>query len=456
MPDDVEVVATQAPPPGRKATLFSGLRSASLAQADAAHAKVSGDTIAKFLFTSGSTGFPKGVINTQRMLCSNMEMCNAVFAFLPEEPPVLVDWLPWNHTFGGNHNVNICVYNGGTLYIDEGKPLPGAIEKTVRNLSEIAPTVYFNVPKGFEMLVPYLRADKKFRENFFSRLKMTFFAGASLAQHVWDAFDELALETTGERVVMMSGLGATETAPSAMFCTRETTYSGGVGLPVAGLELKLVPNGGKLEARMRGPNITPGYWKQDDLTKKAFDEEGFYCLGDALKFADESDPRKGFLFDGRVSEDFKLATGTWVSVGPLRARFIEAFAPFVRDVVIAGHDRDDLSGIVILDADACRAHCGLAPGAGLKSVAAHPALRARFSELLAEFALSATGSSTKIPRLVLMDENPSIDVGEITDKGSINQRAVLAHRPALVASLYAAPRPAAVIEARAAIRRTAS
>ena len=244
---------------------------------------------------------------------------------MQDEPPVIVDWLPWSHTFGANHNFGLVLFNGGSLYIDEGKPLPGAIDATVRNLREVATTIYFNVPKGYEMLLPYLRADRELRERFFSRLKVLFYAGAGLAQHVWDELQQLAVETTGERIIFLSSLGSTETAPLALALTRESDRSGNIGVPAPGVELKLVPNAGKLEARLAGPNITPGYWRQPQLTAEAFDDEGFYKIGDALKFVDPADPAKGLLFDGRIAEDFKLATGTWVSVGPLRAQFIDRF-----------------------------------------------------------------------------------------------------------------------------------
>ena len=435
--EDVEVVAVEAPPPGRAVTDFASLMTTQATPAvDAANAAVGPDTIAKFLFTSGSTALPKGVINTQRMMCSNQEMIAYFMPFLREAPPVLVDWLPWNHTFGGNHNFGIVLQHGGTLYIDEGKPMPGAIEPTVRTLREIAPTVYYNVPKGFETLLPYLHQDKALAQNFFSRLQLNFFAGASLSQHVWDALDEIAVATCGERIYMLSGLGATETSPSALFCTKETSRSGGVGLPLPGNELKLVPNAEKLEARIKGPNVTPGYWRQEDLTRKAFDEEGFYCFGDALRFADENEPRLGFFFDGRVTEDFKLATGTWVSVGPLRARFIQAFAPLVKDVVITGHDRDDVGALIFPDIDACRDVAGLAPGAAPADILANPAVRAEFRQRLTHFAGTATGSSNRVTRALLLIDPPSIDAGEITDKGSINQRAVLRTRAALVEALH--------------------
>ncbi len=404
------------------------------------------ETVAKILFTSGSTGTPKGVVNTQRMLCSNQEMLRASLAFLADEPPVIVDWLPWNHTFGGNHNVGLVLYNGGTLYIDDGKPTPAGIAETVRNLREISPTVYFNVPKGFEELVTYLRAEPELRRKFFKRVKLMFYAGAGLAQHVWDALDELAVATVGERITMLTGLGATETAPFAIVCRPDVTGSGIVGLPVTGNELKLVPAGDKLEARLRGPNITPGFWRQEELTRAAFDEDGYYRLGDALQFIDAARPELGLLFDGRISEDFKLATGTWVSVGPLRARLIAALAPYVRDVVIAGHDRDYVSVLLIPDLPACRAVCtGLTEAAGDAEVFSHPALVAALRRALTALAAAGTGSSTRVLRALLLHPPPSIDAGEITDKGSINQRAVLARRADRVAALYAEPPPAHVI-----------
>jgi feruloyl-CoA synthase len=390
---------------------------------------VDGDTIVKFLFTSGSTGMPKGVINTQRMWCSNQEQIAACLAFLTDEPPVMVDWTPWNHTFGGNHDVGLTIYNGGTLYIDDGRPVAGLFEESVRNLREIGTTFFPNVPRGYECLVPYLRSDKKLRETFFSRLKLMFYAGASLSQPVWDELDALSIETTGERVLMLTGLGATETAPFAIASRREVERAGMVGVPAPGLDLKLVPNGGKLEARVRGPNVTPGYWHQDELTREAFDEEGFYKLGDALRFVDEDKPELGFIFDGRLAEDFKLSSGTFVSVGPLRARFIHRAAPFVKDIVVAGHDKEDVSVLIIPDLEAC---------GGID-------LTNKFREVLEDLGRESTGSSNRIMRAIILTEPPSADAHEITDKGSINQKAVLKNRAALVDDLYTYPPPPHVI-----------
>ncbi len=415
----VELVVTEDPLPG--STLFSELTSSSGPRTPV---HVDGETIVKFLFTSGSTGMPKGVINTQRMWCSNQEMIATCLPFLTDEPPVLVDWTPWNHTFGGNHDVGLIIYNGGTLYIDDGRPVPGAFEESVRNLKEIATTFFLNVPRGFECLVPYLRSDKQLRERFFSRLKLMWYAGASLSQPVWDELDALSIETTGERVLMLTGLGSTETAPFAFAPRKQVERAGMVGIPAPGMELKLVPNEGKLEARVRGPNITPGYWRQEALTRAAFDEEGFYKLGDALLFVDENDPDRGFVFDGRLAEDFKLSSGTWVSVGPLRAKFLHAAAPYAKDVVVAGHDRDYVSVIIIPDREA-------------------PA--EFYSSLLEDLAKDSTGSSTLIARATILTEPLSLDAHEVTDKGSINQRSVLNNRAALVEDLYAESPPPHII-----------
>jgi len=440
VPDDTELVVSRNPPAGRKATPFADLISEEdAAGVAAANAQVTPDTIAKFLFTSGSTGHPKGVINTQHMLCSNQAMVGAGFAFVEDEPPVVVDWLPWSHTFGGNHNFNMIMVNGGSLYIDDGNPTPPGVPKTARNLREIAPTIYFNVPKGYEALVAHFRADDTLRKNFFSRLKVMFYAGAGLNQTTWDELTELAIETTGERIIFLSSIGSTETSPLALACTWEFAKAGNIGLPCPGVELKLVPSEGKLEARLRGPHITPGYWRQDHLTRDAFDEEGYYKIGDALKFADPDDPQKGLLFDGRIAEDFKLSTGTWVSVGPLRARFIDHFAPYVRDVVFAGPDRDFIGALVFPDIEACRALAGLEPDAAAHVILANARVRAKFAELMASLATESQGSSTRIMRLTLMAEPPSMDKGEMTDKGSINQRSVLNNRAQLAEALYAEP-----------------
>ncbi|MFZ5735915.1 MAG: feruloyl-CoA synthase [Pseudomonadota bacterium] len=446
VPAEVELAATRGTVEGRKVTsLAELLATQEHPELAARHEAIGHDTIAKFLLTSGSTGNPKAVINTQRMICANQVMIREAMAFLKDEPPVIVDWLPWNHTFGGNHNIGLTLFNGGSMYIDDGKPTPAGIAATIRNLREIAPTVYFNVPKGYESLLPVLREDQQLRKLFFSRLHAMFFSGASLAAHVWNGLDEVAVAETGARVPMLTGLGATETAPFFMSVTPQTSRSGHVGLPVPGNEAKLVPNNGKLEVRAKGPNITPGYWRAPELTEKAFDEEGFYKLNDALKPVDINDLSRGFDFDGRISEDFKLASGTWVSVGPLRAKFIAACAPLVRDVVIAGLDRDYVTALAILDPDGCKLINATLPLDDLAGMATDDLIRDAFRERFAALLPQATGSSNRIIRAVLLGEPLSIDKGEITDKGSVNQRAVLEHRAALIADLYADPPPDHVI-----------
>jgi feruloyl-CoA synthase len=446
VPAGVEIAAAYGALPGRTVTMLADLMATPLyPRLDAAHQAIGPHTIAKFLLTSGSTGNPKAVINTQRMLCANQVMIRETMAFLKDEPPVIVDWLPWNHTFGGNHNIGLTLYNGGSMYLDAGRPMPGGIEETVRNLREISPTVYFNVPKGYESLLPYLRDDAALRAKFFGRLHAMFFSGAALSPFVWNSLDELSVQETGFRVPMLTGLGATESAPFFMSVNPRTSRSGHIGLPVPGNDAKLVPNNGKLEVRVKGPNVTPGYWRQPELTAKAFDEEGFYKFGDAIKPADASDYDLGFDFDGRIAEDFKLASGTWVSVGPLRARFIAACAPLVRDVVIAGINRDEVSAVVILDLDGCRLINPTIPLDDLSLTAADPLIRESFRERFAKFLATSTGSSTRITRAVLLDSPLSIDRGEVTDKGSINQRAVLDARAALIEQLYAASPPEYVI-----------
>jgi feruloyl-CoA synthase len=413
----VREIVTVTPAGSLRTTPFAQLTGAAVTSAvNEAHQRVLPDTVAKVLFTSGSTGRPKGVITTQRMLCSNQEMLRSVLRFVADEPPVLCDWLPWNHTFGGSHNFGLVLYNGGTLYIDEGKPTPAGFGATLRNLRDIATTAYFNVPKGYEMLVPALRADPAFARHFFNRVKILFYAAAGLNQRVWDELQDLAVDTCGEEILMVTGLGATETAPLALATGVEGASAGRVGLPVPGVELKLAPVENKLEARLRGPNITPGFWRDPEMTRAAFDEEGFYRLGDALLPADPADPLAGFVFDGRLAEDFKLSTGTWVSVGPLRASFLTWCAGLAHDVVLAAPDRDFVAALIF-------------PAPGVTAAELRPRIE--------EFARNATGLSTRIQRALVLDEAPSMDAGELTEKGSINQKAVLRNRAALVEELYA-------------------
>ncbi|MDP3896344.1 MAG: AMP-binding protein, partial [Mesorhizobium sp.] len=368
-------------------------------------------------------------------------------AFLQDEPPVLVDWLPWNHTAGGNHNFGIALYNGGTLYIDDGSPTPTGIAKTVRNLTDIAPTLYFNVPKGYEMLCEHLETNAALRERFFSRVKVLQYAGASLSKHVWDTLERLAVETTGEKIMIITGYGSTETSPFAFTTTWPVNRPGEVGLPAPDMEMKLVENSEKLELRLKGPNITPGYWRQPDKTAECFDEEGFYRIGDALKFVDAQDVSKGFVFDGRVSEDFKLSTGTWVNMAGVRVGLIAAMAPYVRDAVLTGLDRNHIGALLVLDVDATRKIDPELAGADEARLAHHPAVRASIRNRLDALAAKSTGSSNRVERVIVLDSPASIDAHEVTDKGSINQRAVMAARAHLVEDLYADPAPDHVIVA---------
>jgi feruloyl-CoA synthase len=423
--------------------LTTTLNAASEAEVDQAFAAVGPDTIAKLLFTSGSTGSPKGVINTQRMMCVNQTQIAQLWPFLRATPPVLVDWLPWSHTFGGNHNFNMVLSNGGTLYIDNGRPVPGQFQHSAANLREIAPTVFLNVPRGYDMLVTELRADEQLRRNFFSRLQVIFYAAAALPQHLWRALESLSLETTGQRVVLVSSWGSTETAPLVTLGHFRAERAGMIGLPAPGCELKLLAAGPKLEIRVRGPQITTGYWDLPELTAKAFDAEGFYITGDAVRLVDEQHPEFGLYFDGRVSEDFKLTTGTWVNVGGLRVKALESLAGIAQDLVVAGHDRDDIGFLIFPNLQACRKLCGDLPAdTPVNAVIEHPALHAALRTALQALRAAGGGSSTYAARALLLADPPSIDAGEITDKGYINQGAVLAKRTALVERLYdVAPHP---------------
>jgi feruloyl-CoA synthase len=436
---DMELVVWGTAPAARAVTAWERLQGTVATRAiDAARDLVGPDTIAKILFTSGSTGRPKGVINTQRMLCANQQMIRSVLAFLEDEPPVLCDWLPWNHTAGGNHNFGLVLYNGGTMYIDEGRATPEGVMATVRNLKDVAVTAHFGVPRSYEVLLPHLKTDPALRQRFFSHVKLLFYAAAGLSQRFFDEIRDLAMATGGEEILWMTGFGATETAPFALCTGPEGARSGVLGLPAPGLELKLTPVGEKIEARLRGPTIAPGYWRQDDLTRAAFDEEGFYKLGDAMRLVDATDPRQGLRFDGRLAEDFKLSSGTWVSVGPLRSRVLAAAEGLASDVVIAGPDRPFVSALIFPNVDACRA-LGEEIGrdAPVRAVLESSVVRRTWQAILHRLARESTGGSTWVARAVLLDAPPSIDARELTDKGSLNQQAVLANRAALVEELYA-------------------
>jgi len=433
---DMEIVMHEGGIEGQQVTSFEALcQTPATSQVDAAIAATGPDTIVKFLFTSGSTKMPKAVINTQRLWCANQQQMMQSMPVLAESPLVLVDWLPWNHTFGGNHNFGMVVFHGGTMYIDDGKPTPALMHETLRNLREIAPTVYFNVPTGFEAIALAMKTDDLLRKTLLSRVQMFFYAGAALAQPIWDSLYESQEREIGERIVMGTGLGMTESGPFGIFVTNPNVSAGDLGVPTPGLELKLVDMGGKTEVRYRGPNITPGYWRNDEETKGAFDDEGFFCTGDAVKWIDETDVHLGLKFDGRIAEDFKLATGTFVSVGPLRGKIIAAGAPYVQDVVLTGINLKEV-GAMVFPTPAVRALSGLAPDAPLADILSSELVLAHFQNLINELSKTATGSANRIARMCLLSEPPTIDKGEITDKGSINQRSVLTHRADTVAALH--------------------
>jgi len=401
-----------------------------------AFAAITPDTIAKFLFTSGSTGTPKAVINTQRMLTSSQQAKAQTWSFLEGiDDLIILDWLPWSHTFGANHNFNLVLRNGGTLYVDGGKPAPGLFATSLANLRSVMPTVYFNVPRGFDMLIAALRGDDELRRKFFGEVKFAFYAGAALPQNLWDALEALSIQTVGRALPMVSAWGSTETSPLATDCHFQAKRSGNIGVPIPGTELKLVPSGDKLEVRVRGPNVTPGYWKAPDLTAQAFDAEGFYLIGDAVTFADPARPELGLFFDGRVAEDFKLNSGTWVNVGNLRVAGIAALAPLAQDIVVTGHGGDEVRFLVFPNIAACRAHAGLPESAGVNEVIGHDKVRSGIAQGLAKLKAQGGNSSGFATRALLLAEPASVDGGEITDKGYINQRAVLTRRAAAVAML---------------------
>lgn len=431
------VVAAGKTPPQGGFTFADLLADSDQSRVAQEFGNVGPDTVAKILFTSGSTSEPKGVLNTQRMLCSSAQGHVQLWPFLKETPPVLLDWLPWNHTFGSNHNFNLILMNGGTLYLDAGKPMPGLFDTSIANLRETKPTLYLNVPRGFDMLVPVLRNDAALRKAFFERVQVIFYAAAALPQHLWDALIEISKDELGYVVPMVSAWGSTETAPLATLCSYQAQRPGVIGLPIPGVTLKLLPNGGKLEVRVKGPNITPGYFKQPELTEKVFDEEGYYIIGDAVRFADADAPHLGLVFDGRVAEDFKLMTGTWVSVGALRLKGVEKLAPLAQDIVVTGHDRDEPGFLVFPNIAACRQHAGLGPDVPIADVLRNEAVRSHVKRGLQSLREAGGGSSTYATRALLMTDPPAVDGGEITDKGYINQAAVLRNRAALVERLYA-------------------
>ncbi|WP_375174670.1 feruloyl-CoA synthase [Pseudooceanicola sp.] len=439
LPDDILVITTAGRVEGRPTTLWSEIDSTPTEAVQAAHEASGPDTVVKFLCTSGTTGTPKAVTQTNRMLTSNQEIIADCYAFLRDEPPVVCNWLPWSHTAAGNKVFNMVLYNGGTYYIDHGKPTPTGMAETIRNLREVSPNWHLTVPAGFEALAKEMDTDDQLRESFFKNLKHMMYAGAGLAQHTWTHLEELAERTVGHKILMSTGLGSTETAPFSLYCTDPQKGPGNVGIPSQGVVMKLVPVDGKLEVRIKGPNVTPGYWRNPKLTAEAFDDEGFYKFGDALRFAEEGNPWKGFFFDGRIAENFKLQTGTWVAVGALRAKLVDQMGGLASDAVIAGENREYLTALLV--PDMTRLSKIAAPGTPPEAVLDDPAVRAAVAEKLAAQATMAGGSSERVTAVMLMKEPLDLDKGEVTDKGSVNQRAVLRHRADLVERLYAEDDP---------------
>jgi feruloyl-CoA synthase len=435
---DVALVHVQRAPEGLASRAYAELAATTPTPAVQASVDAVGpDSVGKLLFTSGSTGMPKAVINTQRMMCANLAMAQQTREPGPDDPPpVILDWLPWNHTMGGNATFNALLGNGGTLYIDEGRPLPGPFDTTLRNLREVSPTSFSNVPAGYAMLATALEHDDELARSFFARLKLLSYGGATLSDDLYQRMQALAVRHTGERIVFFTGWGATETAPTATSTYWETERVGLIGLPHPGVELKLVPTGPKYELRLRGVIVTPGYYRQPELTKAAFDEEGFYKIGDAGTFVDPDDASKGLVFAGRVVEDFKLSSGTFVHVGPLRVAAIAAASPVIQDALVAGQDKPFVALLAWPNLQACRQLAGR-PQAALDELIRNPAIVQRVREGLSAHNAANPGSSLRIHNLMLMIEPPSIDGNELTDKGYINQRAALQRRAALVERLYA-------------------
>jgi feruloyl-CoA synthase len=432
-----EVVVGQNPAPGQRTTAFDQLlEGAPTGDTARAFEAITPDTVAKILFTSGSTGAPKGVINTHRMICSNQQALRQLWPFLEREAPVMVEWLPWHHTFAGNVTFNLALCNGGTIYLDEGMPTPQLIAPTLRNLCEISPTIYFNVPAGFQALLPHLEQDARLRASFFRRLRLLYYAAASLPQDAWDRLERLARAETGHAIPFICGWGSTETAPMSTQTPRPARFAGAIGVPPPGTEIKLSPKDDKFEALVRGPNVTPGYWKQPELSKDCFDQDGFYRMGDAVRLADPNDPAQGLIFDGRTAENFKLVSGTFVHVGELRLALLEACAPLLQDVIVTGHDRSEIGLLLLLSAAGCRRICDFSPDATLAEIAARHDVIDGLRAGIADYNRENSASSKRIARAIALTTPLSSDDGELTDKGAVSQRGVLRSRAALVERLY--------------------
>lgn len=436
---DIEVITNSGTLGEQPCTAFASLLETEPVDIQEHYAQIDEHQIAKFLFTSGSTKMPKAVPTTHLMLCSNQQMLLQTFPEFEDTPPILVDWLAWHHTFGGSHNVGIAMYNGGTIYIDDGKPIPGKIEETIRNLKEISPTVYLNVPKGWEEITEALERDAELREKFFAKVKVLFFAGAALSEAGWNRLDKIAQEHCGERIRIMSGLGMTETAPSCVFTTGPKVMAGFIGYPAPGCEVKLAPQGDKLEFCVRGKNVMKHYWRlPHEQQADIFDEEGFYRTGDAVKLVAPNDPSQGLMYDGRIAEDFKLNTGTFVNVGTLRNKVLINGNQLIQDVCVTGSNLNAVGFLIFPKLGACAEYAGLSPKQeNAQQILEHPKVQQWFRQFLLEFNKDATGSSNTVSMLYLMTESPQLDAGETTDKGNLNQSGILKRRATMVEELYA-------------------
>lgn len=410
---------------------------------DAVHAGVGPDTLAKILFTSGSTANPKGVLTTQRMLCVNQAQMLAAMPFLQARPQRILDWLPWNHVFGGSHNLGLMLANGGSFFIDDGKPTRAGVDATIRNIREKAGTLAFNVPVGFSLLVAAMQEDAGLRRAYFEDLDLIFYAAAAVTTEIWAELARMARAETGRVPLMFAAWGMSETAPAATQTHQRVDRPGNVGVPLPQVVLKLIPDAEeRYELRVKGPNVTPGYFKDAEKTRDAFDEDGFMLTGDAVRFIDPADPNAGLAFDGRVAEDFKLSTGTWVRATTLRLSLLGVVAGFASDLVLTGHDRDELGMLVFADPKALAIMGVETQAAG--GVLDGPTLRSLMADALRAMAGPGTSSSTRIMRALVLAEPPSMTDGELTAKGSINARRVLTCRTALVERLYDDTDPAVI------------
>lgn len=407
------------------------------ARVRAAMATVGPDSVTRILFTSGSTGAPKGVINTQRMHTTMADARTQLWPILERMAPVIVDWLPWSHTFGANHNLFLVLRNGGSMYIDAGRPAPGLVETTFANIREVRPNIFLNVPRGFDMLVEAMDRDGEFRQQFFSSVKVMFYAGAALGTNTWRRLQEHSIAAIGAVTPTLTAWGATETSPVATDCHYMAERNGNIGVPIPGCQIKLLPSGDKIEARIKGPNVTPGYFRAPELTAQAFDEEGFYRIGDALRLADDADPNRGMIFDGRISEDFKLRTATWVNVGAIKSRAVAALSPVALEVVVTGHDADHVGFLIFPNLPACRVLSGLPSEATTDEVLSAAPVVEKVRQGMQALRNEGGGSSSYAAAAIILKRPPSINDGEITDKGYINQRRVLACRADLVEALHA-------------------